>query len=967
MDMKLKRYFVSGLLGLPLFAFAQSVSNHLDRYADQVLVVEENQLSDFSFRAVGVGEPADLAADEYIVGNCLDEMTGWSVPLGTPTTKVAIGVNTTLAESYKGDVLTKIRFYFYTAYGRGIENPKVFLTLDNGGSPSLDPVFELELNADELLDGWNEVTLDEPYTITGEKFYIGWQGIPADGAAPFATTRESFFATNEADDCWYYEGSWLSSTSYGKVMVRGVVKDENAEGGDMILVSMQPKLYVGNEDSYELRYKYSLLGDKEVTKYTLRYWIDDVQRQDIYVDMSLNGDENNRVIKPGDTGINTVLIPNDLSEGEHTFKVELIPDGFEDIDASNNVGEKTFHMNPEYKEELVRYSTDLENMNSIGMSAADGQPKMVKGAIMLPASRMNEYLEGKGEISMIRFYTQKNYDRWIKDVKVFITKDLFEEPLYVQDVDSVIETGWNEVYLDTPFKVTDGDSIYIGWECLSQWGGAPVIFDQTGPLKYGSFFGVGEADGSYQEWAENVGYGALYLEAYMYTKNVPDYNVQLMNFYVQPYSKVGNDMNVSTYIVNEGPERIDSLFLTCTVGNNAPVDLKVDQMTLMSGRYVAIDFDMPVESAENPIEKVTLEAKLIGVEDYDESDNTVESSTRIYETSVPRTVLIEEFTSQDCVSCLSAVYAINEAIAGHEDNAVLVAHHTGSFPDDFSVETSYNLLWFFESTGGPYNPAVMTDRYYISGIAEVAPVYASGLLTADVFADLLANPCFVSLDIKGQYEKESRTLDLTVSGQTVEELLGNNVVLNVWLVEDGLEAYQSTNGSVIEDYLHNNVMRFSLTDRDHGEQVDLTTGSFSMDFEFVIPETVTALDQNYEETDRVTYVIPENMRVVAFLSNYDMNDPMNCEVYNTVQVALPNLKSSVEDATAAADINVFAVGDKLIFNGDYDFADIYSVAGAAMMHVAGESTADISGLATGVYLVKIHQGDEVQIVKFAVK
>lgn len=946
----------------------QQLSDHLDRYADGVFTTNEEVADLVSPLLVGVNPPSDLQDDEYIIGNCPDSPTSWSVPMGKPTSKAAIACPAELAEFYKGDKLTKIRFYYYTGYGRGVAQPKAFIYLaDSYGDPADTPYLEIELDADELLDGWNEVELEEPFVITGEKFFIGWSAIPDDGVYPFATARESFSSENAPDDCWFYEGTWSNSTTYGKMLIRGVVKDEQTAGCDMILVSMQPKLYIGDENSYELHYKYALGGDKEVSKYYVRYSIDGGPEDEIFVDMTQNEDENNRVIRPGGIGQNTVSIPNNiaLSEGKHTFRMELVPDGLTDTDEANNVKERFFYYNPEYQEELVRYSTDLNNKNSVGMSSPDGKSKILRGAIMIPSSRMKEYLEGEGEISMIRFYTQKNNDRWIKDARVFITKDLFGEPLYEQSVDSVMETGWNEVYLDTPFKVTDSDSIFIGWRCLSQWGGSPIVYDQTGPLKYGAFFGVGEEDESYQEWGENVGNGALYLEAMMYTKNVPEYNVQLMNFYAQPYSKVGEKMNISTYIVNEGPEVINDMKLICQVGENDPVEILLEGLDITSGRYISTSLKVPVVSSNNAVEKVTLSAVLDG--DYDESDNNVEGQTRIYETSVPRKVLIEEFTSQDCTSCLTAVYELNNAIKGSEDDAVIVSHHSGSFADDLSVETSYNLLWFFNVLGSSYNPAIMTDRFYISGVAELAPVYASGLLTASLFNELLLNPCFITLDISGHYNVDERKLNVKVSGEQVEELLGENIVLNVWLVEDGIEGYQKTNGSTLEDYIHNNVMRFSLTNEDEGLPIDLSDGTFSEEFEFVIPETLTAIDANYNETDRVTAVIPDNMRVVAFVSNYDKTNAMNCEVYNSEQVALHEL-NSVETAKEDASVNIFVSADKVIFSGDYEVAELYSVSGMLCgMTEISNSYIDVAGLPEGVYAVKVKTENSVIVKKIVIR
>ena len=103
-----------------------------------------------------------------------------------------------------------------------------------------------------------------------------------------------------------------------------------------------------------------------------------------------------------------------------------------------------------------------------------------------------------------------------------------------------------------------------------------------------------------------------------------------------------------------------------------------------------------------------------------------------------------------------------------------------------------------------------------------------------------------------------------IEGQSV----GNNPVLTVDLLENGIHAYQS--GSTDANYQHDKVNRRFVTDP-MGDAVALSTDDYSY------ATYTSTLDAGWDA---------DNMEIVAFVSNYDKANCNNCDVYNAEDVTL---------------------------------------------------------------------------------
>ena len=179
-------------------------------------------------------------------------------------------------------------------------------------------------------------------------------------------------------------------------------------------------------------------------------------------------------------------------------------------------------------------------------------------------------------------------------------------------------------------------------------------------------------------------------------------------------------------------------------------------------------------------------------------------------------------------------------------------------------------------------PSAAFNRYDYQGSGSV--VFGLGYdlsysqLVAQMFSEeaLDANPTpsLASVDITGAFDSETRELKLTVAGNATEDfttILGTQVGLTVYVLEDSLIARQYTNGRWIQNQVHNRVLRNVLS----AVQGD-------------------AIGWNGDGTYTNTYTTTLNsawnvdkMRVIAFI--HRKGTGVNKEVINTEMVAINDL------------------------------------------------------------------------------
>lgn len=208
-----------------------------------------------------------------------------------------------------------------------------------------------------------------------------------------------------------------------------------------------------------------------------------------------------------------------------------------------------------------------------------------------------------------------------------------------------------------------------------------------------------------------------------------------------------------------------------------------------------------------------------------------------------RTVLIEEFTGQECPNCPNAARALKDFTNLYPAQVVTVALHarsTGMTRPPLQLEAADKYAQMHQVTRTL--PGIVLNRKSEGGILYNTKIQSWKKLIEDA----LKTPALVKLTA-GKAEVNGRGLSLALTAKPTEKstLTYSDMVLTLWVVED-LEAFQQEGGKKNEHYHHHNVLR----------QVVQDAGK--------LPET-GRVEVEVQLDDKVT--TPATAKVVAFLTN----------------------------------------------------------------------------------------------------
>lgn len=171
-------------------------------------------------------------------------------------------------------------------------------------------------------------------------------------------------------------------------------------------------------------------------------------------------------------------------------------------------------------------------------------------------------------------------------------------------------------------------------------------------------------------------------------------------------------------------------------------------------------------------------------------------------TEAPRGVLIEDFTGQLCINCPDAVPVIEELEEAYPGLVITVGIQPVGI--SLTIEPEYGGLStsagkeYYEAAGSPAMPAGRISR---RGGTETIDKWSTRVM------DILKNDgkAPVWLRLSNVYDADTRNVSIEVRAKGFENVSGK---LQLWLVEDGIVAYQRMqDGSGNMEYVHNHVFR----------------------------------------------------------------------------------------------------------------------------------------------------------------
>lgn len=205
-------------------------------------------------------------------------------------------------------------------------------------------------------------------------------------------------------------------------------------------------------------------------------------------------------------------------------------------------------------------------------------------------------------------------------------------------------------------------------------------------------------------------------------------------------------------------------------------------------------------------------AVLAGCSNVDPDDRYIDTGEFI----PARAILIEDFTGQRCVNCPDAhkvMEDLEKQYNVHGLYVIPVSIHAGGFAIKESrgglateAGEEYNAHWGINSW-----PQGVVDR-------------RGGATTFDQWPTLalrdMSLPATMAVDITAEKDESVGGAYINV---TVNPEVSQSASLQVWVIENGIIATQSSNSGTIADYEHNNVFRAAVNGT-WGEEIAFTAG-----------------------------------------------------------------------------------------------------------------------------------------------
>lgn len=595
-------------------------------------------------------------------------------------------------------------------------------------------------------------------------------------------------------------------------------------------------------------------------------------------------------------------------------------------------------------EEAVATSMNIGYCGDLKMSWKLPQTNFsIRGAIEYPAAMMKKYVGNQ----LTKIKVGIGNDKGIKDAKVFLAHNLSDEPFYTQDVTFATDQ-WNEITLTTPYQIEEKD-LYIGFMLTSGTNKNLTQFstDEEAGSEY-NFIAMPGQNGNLV-WGKLSDAGIpfnLGIKAVLEGNSLPQYDIAFD--YLMPEKGIlekDEKAAVKGKIKSLGAQTIKSFDIVYQIGNATPVTVPEKELNLNSTDQYSFSIkDIPANQENYTNIKVTLNNfNGLGAEPATETIATNVLSPG--EESVARKVLLENFTTAECMNCPLG-HTTLKSVVGDNENVIWIAHHSGYNTDKYTTQEALDLLWFYNDGGATYAPGVMFDRIPASQGGKTPVMSVGKSAVKDAMNARLAAPAYATVVLEKTFDPSTYQFDLTVSGKALYGNLPGMARLNVYMMEDSIVGPQQGGGN---KYVHNHVMRGSLT----GTWGDLVTfdaeGNYTASYSIKLNTALKATQ----------------MKAVVFLSNYDPMDPTNCPVYNAEAIRVYPEGTGIDSAMSDDSARIYSNDSQITIDGEFTNATIFDTTGKVVENLGARNTS--SKMASGVYIVKIMNNDQTVVKRIAVK
>lgn len=473
-------------------------------------------------------------------------------------------------------------------------------------------------------------------------------------------------------------------------------------------------------------------------------------------------------------------------------------------------------------------------------------------------------------------------------------------PQLLREQTQRLYTGWNELLFNGDGHTIAGtEKLFFGFDYVeteamiaNEKGG----IDGVGNLTTGGFVIYNNG-----RFSDVTGVGNLCVQLIVDVGNMQPHKMAFSFFDTGfRYKKPSEKLEMFSTVMNAGRDDVTSYVVGYRLDNGEAHYSTVEQAvasgatdTWQEAFYLPADIEAGIHTLTVWFDKIN-------------GNTQAQPATRqvdfgIYRNTVPRRcAFVEVYNTQ-------ALYfgdLLNQAMKSVKGSMGSQAEIINIYPSGSTLglaETGFLNEMYAYTT-----PAFSVNRSQFPGEAHVAYDVNDflGMLPADMIVAILADiisqdvtsPSFATIDLDGEFSRDTRQLKLSVSGQMLDEAqaIYGDVGLTVMLVEDGVIASQQVLGALNRpttrnDYMHDNVLRAFLTSP-RGNTVSASGNQYSV-------ELTADIDPAWNV---------DKLRVVAFIGKQaDGMTPANLAAHDiTNATSMPLL-----DFSAISDIDADSADD----------------------------------------------------------
>lgn len=468
----------------------------------------------------------------------------------------------------------------------------------------------------------------------------------------------------------------------------------------------------------------------------------------------------------------------------------------------------------------------------------------------------------------------------VVSLTVWVRSELDGENLQEQTIDTgngqTIVKGWNNLSFNNVEAIATDKGFYVGYTIRQK--GSCYAISAVGSDHDGGLYV--NTDSSWED-KSGAGLGTLSIETIIEADNLPTFDLAAAGIELPRRVQKGTTVQVNLLVSNLASRTISEFDLVCNVTGLEETVYHIQQEILpCSEDTVTFDFAPAFEERQMGLEMTVTIDNLKEGDDIDISNNSVAATFDFVKHDFTRTTLFEEFTTEYCSNCPSAIKIINSVLEEEEfvGKVIAISHHSGYMTDWLTTDADLEFLRFFGS-GGSFSPAVMYDRYSNNGDAPAIGAESSDYIRENLRLRL-ATTANAMLSVSAKGDEENNKVSVKVSGALDWSFDLSDPRITVCVVENNIEAENQAGAS--SGFTHQHVLR---------TYNEVWGAPFEWDendeFEY---ECELEIDDSWK---------CEDMEIVALISNYDAESISNCAVENAARCDIDWVKGVGE--TMASD------------------------------------------------------------------